>query len=499
MARVTDGSYPSATELDDDDIALVVQDGNVRRAARNVMMPWVGGIVVGPTPPSTTDVLWADTTASDGLDPSTFNVKDYGAVGNGVTDDTAAVQAAFTAAVAAPVGAVLLPPGTYLVGNLLFGNQQTGSQSTSPAALVGFGYSSMLKAKPGTTGTLLQAWSVAGVRFRDFTVDASDIAGITKAIDTEWKPGTGGSVQNIYDGVFVQNFAQTGWFARNNNDCSFRSVIVRQPTNNDAQVGIDLQGAGGVLGMNECIWAGCLLDICAQNATLRQCWGHGIRMNNAQTSDNVMHLDSCYIYANESADACIWDPSPATMGHWTRALTLTSTYFIVTTAGKSLFNVGLTACVNVNSCIAYITEPVNFFGPATVRWAAGVDTQVDLNSLSVVGGDTLTLNPVADIAYRRVLLDDNGTLRGPTASVASAATIAVPPGCELLTVTGTTSITSVTAGYAGQRVTLVFSGALTVTDGSNLKLAGNLVTTGDDTVTLVCDGTNWFETSRSVN
>lgn len=84
-------------------------------------------------------------------------------------------------------------------------------------------------------------------------------------------------------------------------------------------------------------------------------------------------------------------------------------------------------------------------------------------------------------------------------SVASAATITLPPGPDVVTVTGTTTITSVAAGQTGRRVTLVFSGALTFTDGSNLKLAGNFVTTADDTISLVCDGTNWIETSRSVN
>ena len=40
---------------------------------------------------------------------------------------------------------------------------------------------------------------------------------------------------------------------------------------------------------------------------------------------------------------------------------------------------------------------------------------------------------------------------------------------------------------------------LTFTDGSNLKLAGNFVTTADDTITLAYDGTNWYEICRSVN
>ncbi len=88
-------------------------------------------------------------------------------------------------------------------------------------------------------------------------------------------------------------------------------------------------------------------------------------------------------------------------------------------------------------------------------------------------------------------------------TVASATTITLPAHADLAFVSGTTTITSVTASWPGRRVTLVFTGALTFTDGSNLKLAGNFVTAGavndNDTITLVCDGTNWFEVARSTN
>ncbi|HYI99876.1 MAG TPA: right-handed parallel beta-helix repeat-containing protein [Thermoleophilaceae bacterium] len=83
--------------------------------------------------------------------------------------------------------------------------------------------------------------------------------------------------------------------------------------------------------------------------------------------------------------------------------------------------------------------------------------------------------------------------------VASAATVTLPPLGGLLRVTGATSITSIAASWNGRRVTLRFASTPTLTKGSNLKLASSLVATADDTIELVCDGTNWYEMSRSAN
>jgi hypothetical protein len=86
--------------------------------------------------------------------------------------------------------------------------------------------------------------------------------------------------------------------------------------------------------------------------------------------------------------------------------------------------------------------------------------------------------------------------------------VASPAGGELdlgtgtyFDITGTNNITSIAAAdsIAGRMIVLQFDAILTFTDGNNLKLAGNLVTSADDTITLICDGTNWHEMARSAN
>ena len=123
-------------------------------------------------------------------------------------------------------------------------------------------------------------------------------------------------------------------------------------------------------------------------------------------------------------------------------------------------------------------------------------------------GGTLPISGVTPNVYlSRVTTNsiyyDNAWLNA-SAAVASAATITLPKtGGDVISITGTVTITGITAdaGNAGRRATLVFSGALTFTDGTgSLRLAGNFVTTDEDTITISTrDGTTWYEIGRSVN
>lgn len=147
-------------------------------------------------------------------------------------------------------------------------------------------------------------------------------------------------------------------------------------------------------------------------------------------------------------------------------------------------------------------------GTARTMWLAnGYQLRSD-GSIEWCSTTSLACNP--DTTLRRaganVVKVSNGTaantfaLLGGGANVASATALAAPVA-GVYHVTGTTTITSITSTNIGSGtcITLIFDGALTFTDGSNLKLAGDFVTTADDTIGVCYDGTNWYETHRSVN
>jgi hypothetical protein len=124
-------------------------------------------------------------------------------------------------------------------------------------------------------------------------------------------------------------------------------------------------------------------------------------------------------------------------------------------------------------------------------------------SLQNVSVDNNTiLGPITPINFENQTALSNtasGNKTDGSTDVASAATVTLGWHSDYFNVTGTTTITSVAASWAGRVVTLKFAGILTFTDGSNLKINGDFVTSADDTLTLVCDGTNWYEVTRSAN
>ena len=151
-----------------------------------------------------------------------------------------------------------------------------------------------------------------------------------------------------------------------------------------------------------------------------------------------------------------------------------------TTAGG--YDIGLSNVLRATVSENTFMEPGGFrVGPMAL---VGIDISADRNS----NVNVLTTGTVTTYA-------NNGVV-----GVAGAVTLTLPLLGQIFLVSGSLTTTSITAtGNAGRMVVLISQANLTLTDGSNLKIAGNFVGTADDTITLICDGTNWFEVSRSVN
>lgn len=66
---------------------------------------------------------------------------------------------------------------------------------------------------------------------------------------------------------------------------------------------------------------------------------------------------------------------------------------------------------------------------------------------------------------------------------------------------GTTAITAFDGGVDGQKIHIIATASITITDGAGLNLNGavNYAMTITDTLTLVNDGSAWYELARSVN
>ena len=91
--------------------------------------------------------------------------------------------------------------------------------------------------------------------------------------------------------------------------------------------------------------------------------------------------------------------------------------------------------------------------------------------------------------------------QGRGIDIPSSNTIDIPLEGDIFALTGVAGIVTITASSCnGRTVTLISTDNVTIFDGSDLKLNGDWVSgAANSTLSLVCDGTNWYEISRSIN
>lgn len=97
---------------------------------------------------------------------ATIDVKDFGAVGDGATDDTAAIQNASAAAINANVD-LYYPAGTYIVSNI---NRGTSGYGKQPNWIGDGKKQSVIKRKAGSTGEIVTIGSAAATNFMTMNV-----------------------------------------------------------------------------------------------------------------------------------------------------------------------------------------------------------------------------------------------------------------------------------------------------------------------------------------
>jgi hypothetical protein len=111
------------------------------------------------------------------------SVKDFGAVGDGVTDDTAAIQAALDTG-----GPIIIPEGVFFISNHVYFKQDGQT-------LAGFGNSSVIKTQSGNV--LIHANNKNNLTIRDFKLDGTGVsAGVTNG--GIHITGSNGRILNVY-------------------------------------------------------------------------------------------------------------------------------------------------------------------------------------------------------------------------------------------------------------------------------------------------------------
>ncbi|MBK6900124.1 MAG: hypothetical protein IPH09_12980, partial [bacterium] len=115
-----------------------------------------------------------------------YNVKAYGAIGNGIANDTAAIQAALTAAATAGGGEVYFPKGTYLCGSALTVGDYVNLRGVGKVATT---------IKRGFTGDFITAFGGKS-SIKDMTIDG----------DTATRgAGTGITITSLKPAQFFSN------------------------------------------------------------------------------------------------------------------------------------------------------------------------------------------------------------------------------------------------------------------------------------------------------
>jgi hypothetical protein len=227
LSAVLAGLPAASGELDADDVVFAAEDGVLKAATATQVAAGAPGIVMSATAPSETDVLWADTSetgtgfvvqpvASDAeaitgtandrtMTPaSTVAASPFrrmGGVGDGTTNDTAAVAATIAAVIAAGGGDIIVPNGKTFYTDMI-----TLAGVSVPLRFTGGG---TLKFRTANSSLIRVDANTATITIEGVTLDGNSVAmsnnqsALVRAINAATHPV-------IVRGCELKNSAQNG-------------------------------------------------------------------------------------------------------------------------------------------------------------------------------------------------------------------------------------------------------------------------------------------------
>ena len=405
-----------------------------------------------------------------------FNVMDYGAAGDGVIDDTTAIQAAIAAAEGDYGGVVFFPHGVYLFSSITI---------TQPIELRGEGGATVVNTSFGSSqwasdvnfvGTVLRSTATTGDailfggagNYWSYRMTAITVVG----------PGTGTSVgvhviymtKGIFNNVFVANFSK-GFVFDATLDSAFYNTTAR-----GCSTGISILATSNASNQN--MWFNTevqysTVDAIKIDSSALNCFYGGLIQNISGTAGilisgtgNVSH---------------VFD------GMWLEVITATNGVNFSEGQYHVFQNSYISSCdININANTCYIGQLRNFLGGALV--IAGVDNvivQVGNYTITDNGTDTLiqtghSFNVIAPTYVQSPVgtqVTANGTIT-PTGSV--------------FHVTGATPIDAIAVPYADftGSVTLIPDSAFTTT--TNFNIAKATTATIKRALVMTYDGSLWY-------
>lgn len=452
-----------------------------------------------------------------------INVRDYGATGDGVTDDIAALESAGAALHATYGGTLFFPPGIYMISRMweppdrshLLGANAPSAPSTTPVNSLGStvrlmsgftwgaindnGAAISLSEKEEITVENLTFDTAAAtlpnptaanhtavihtngnvnfinVRIRGvYSAGASKIWGMKHVSGGTWVRARNLSIYSCDRGLHVRGIGHGFYESCYFGNCTDENLGLA--VNNDVW-----DSAGGRLSFSNCLIdetfgsrPSCVIGTTVTDVTFDQCLFFG-----STGTPSLQDAGTRNVYT-----ACRFKPWASNTGNIALSLSCPEATFI----GCYIESSSGQAHVSWGSASARAMFLGCTFGTGTGVTGSGVGTFVLRSS---AGDLAVTRDPLT-----------TPSVFGRFATFADADTTPSVSGGNLFKTanTGATTITALDNGVNGQEVTIVFGDAnTTLSDASTLKLSAAITGTADDTITLVFDGTNWFEKSRSVN